>query len=512
MPIFQQGQLNTTALIVPNLYIQIIPPQTQFLNGVPTNVAGIVGTAPWGPVNSPTVVGNLSQYSAIFGPVMNRKYDIGTLLSMAVLQGANNFKVVRVTDGTDVAAQILIQTSCLTIASRYTGTFGNGIAAVVSAGSQAGTYKVTVSAPGIVPEYFDNIGFGLTGNALWLAIAAALNSGNSVLRGPSLLITATAGAGTAAPTLATYTLTGGTDGATTITGSTLIGVDTTNRSGMYALRNSGASVIALAECDDSTTWSTQVAFGLSEGAYMVATTPAGDTIANAISTKASAGIDSYAMKLCFGDWVYWVDTYNNGTLRLVSPQGVILGLLANLSPQNSSLNKQFNGIAGTQRSYANKQYSDAELQQLGATGFELIANPVPGGAYFGPRFGRNTSSNPVVHGDNYTRMTNYIASTLNAGMGKFVGLLQSAAVRQQARDTLGAYFDNLQSQGMIGDPNGAPAYSVVLDKTNNPDSRVALGYMQADVKVKYLAVIEYFLVNVEGGQSVSITRNQLQLA
>jgi len=40
---------------------------------------------------------------------------------------------------------------------------------------------------------------------------------------------------------------------------------------------------------------------------------------------------------------------------------------------------------------------------------------------------------------------------------------------------------------------------------------VALGYMQADVKVIYLSVIEKFLVNVEGSQATVIrtsTSNQ----
>jgi hypothetical protein len=36
--------------------------------------------------------------------------------------------------------------------------------------------------------------------------------------------------------------------------------------------------------------------------------------------------------------------------------------------------------------------------------------------------------------------------------------------------------------------------------------------MQADVKVQYLSVIEKFLINVEGGQSVQINRTSTQLA
>ena len=48
MPIVQQGSINTTALVVPDLYVEIVPPQNLLLNGVPTNVVGVVGTASWG--------------------------------------------------------------------------------------------------------------------------------------------------------------------------------------------------------------------------------------------------------------------------------------------------------------------------------------------------------------------------------------------------------------------------------------------------------------------------------
>lgn len=505
MPVSQQGQINTTALVVPDLYVQIVPPQAQYLNGVATNILGIVGTATWGPTNSPTTVGTLSQYAALFGPVQNRKYDGGTAVAIATLQGAANFRFVRVTDGTDVAASATVGTLGVTFSSKYTGTFGNGIAVTLSTGSQAGTWKVVVGAPGLVPEAFDNIGAGLSGNALWVAIAAAINNGTNSLRGASQIVVASAGAGTGAPTAGTTTLTGGTDGVATINAAAMVGTDTTPRKGMYALRNTGTSIAMLADMDDSTSWSTQVAFGLSEGIYMVATGPSGDSIANAVSTKATAGVDSYAMKLLFGDWVLWLDTYN-GVTRAVSPQAFVAGYLANLSPEQSSLNKQLQAVVGTQKSAANQVYSSAELQQLISAGIDVIANPCPGGAYFGARSGHNSSSNPVANGDNYTRMTNYIAYTLNGGMGVFVGQLQSASNRVKAKATLDNFLQNLQDQGMIGDPNGAAAFSTILDASNNPDSRVALGYMQADVKVKYLGITEKFIVNLEGGVSVQVAK------
>jgi phage tail sheath protein FI len=507
MPVIQQGAVNTTALIVPNVYVQIVPPQVKLLNGIPTNIVGVVGSAAWGPVNAPAIIGSMEQFAQLFGPIQARKFDLGTAVAAAVLQGANNFRCVRVTDGSDLAATFTMQTNCLTVSSRYTGSLGNTIQVQLSAGRNSTpsspTYKVTVLMPGRVSEVFDNIGG--SGNALWINIANAINLGQSGLRGPSEMVIATAGAGTAAPTLTTYTLGGGTDGAASVSAITLLGSDTTPRTGMYGLRGTGASIGMLADCDDSTAWSAQAAFGLSEGIYMIMTGPAGDTISNAVSAKAAAGIDSYAAKLLFGDWCYFKDTVN-GQQRLISPQGYIAGLLANLAPNQSSLNKQLFGIVGTQRSANSLTYSDAELGALGAAGIDVIANPSPGGNYFGARFGHNSSSDPVVNGDNYTRMTNYLAYTLNGGMGRFIGLLQSKDTRRQAKSTIESFLNALWQQGLIGQANGSVPFSVVLDDSNNPASRVALGYMQCDVQVVYLSIIEKFVINVEGGQSVQVNR------
>lgn len=502
MPVVQQGSINTTALIVPDLYVQIVPPQVQLLNGVPTNILGIVGTAQWGPINSPVILGSMADYALNFGAIQNRKYDMGTQVAAAVLQGAANFRGVRVTDGTDVAASVVIPTTGITLTAKYTGTLGNQIVATTGPGSAANTFRITIGMPGRAPEVYDNIGG--TGNAVWVAMAAAINNGQNGLRGKSDLVVATAGAGVNAPVVASYTLTGGTDGAG-VAATNLVGADTGSRTGMYALRNTGTSIALLADCDTSTTWTTQVAFGLSEGIYMIGVGPAGDTISNAASVKATAGIDSYAFKLLQGDWVLWADPVAQIT-RLISPQGFVAGRLANLSPEQSSLNKQLYGLVGTQRNSVNQVYGNAELEVLGRAGIDLITNPIPAGNMFGARFGHNSSSNPVINGDNYTRMTNYLAYTFNAGMGRFIGMLQSVQrddpVRRQVASTLSAFLQAMRDQGQIDE------FSVICDLSNNTPNRIALGYLQADVKVRYLSVIEKFLINLEGGQSVTVARQQ----
>lgn len=490
---------------VPDVYVQVQTPSPNGFTGLPTDRICVVGTAAWGPVNAPTPFGTPQQYALTFGSLKNRKYDMGTIVATAQQQGAANFMGVRVTDGTDVAATVVVLTNCITFTSKYTGSGANADTVTIGTGSQASSYKVTVQRLGLAPEVFDNITG--SGNALWVNIAAAINQGISGMRGPSNMIVASAGAGTTAPTLTAYTLAGGTDGVTTITASTLLGVDTGTRTGMYALRGTGPGIMVLADCDTSSSWATQASFAVAEGFYCIATGPSGEysNLTTVASNKASAGVDSYAIKLLVGDWILWNDAVNT-VQRYVSPQGFIAGELASQGPEQSSLNKPLAGIIATQKSAANQVYSTADLQIIGQACLDVITNPSPGGAYFSARFGQNTSSNPAVDGDNYSRLVPYFAASFNVIGGRFVGRLQTADERREARDTLNGFLQGEASAGRISNPQGTQPFLVRLDDTNNPASRVALGFQAADVKIQFGPVVTQFIVNMEAGQTVQITQ------
>jgi hypothetical protein len=505
--IFQAGAVNLAALVVPDVYVQILPPSQATINGVPTNILGVVGTATWGPVNSPTLIGSPADLQRNFNVPVNRKYDLATAVSLAMLQGANNFRAVRVTDGTDVAATGLLKdtgaATGATLTAIYTGTTGNSLQAIISTGSAASTFRLSISLPGQTPEVFDNIPG--TGAAFWTNLVNAVNLGNGALRGPSKLTVASIGASTVAPATTAVTFSSGTDGAATITGTVLVGQDGAQsaRKGMYALRGTGAAVAFLADDDDSTTFTSQVAYGLSEGTYMIGTGPAGQTIASAVTAKATAGIDSYAMSILLGDWIYWNDPVNQ-VVRLVSPQAFKAGLLSNLSPQYSALNKQVYGVVGTQSSCANQTYATADLQALGSAGIDLICNPVPAGSVFGVRFGRNSSSNGSINGDNYTRMTNFLASTVAANMGQFVGQLQSISPTDPLRGNIegsgNAWLTGLQT----ATPPMIDSAQWICDLTNNSPSSIAAGNCISRINVRYLAVVTNIIANIQGGQTVQI--------
>lgn len=514
MPIVQQGSINTTALVVPDLYVQIVPPQNLILNGVPTNVIGVVGTAPWGPVGRPVIVATMADYARSFGPIVARKFDMGTQVATAVQQGAQNFRCVRVSDGTDTAAQVIVPGTTVSFTALHTGSLGNQVSLVLQPASKPNCWRLTVALPGVQPEVYDNISG--SGAGFWQALANAVNQGQGPQRSASQLMVVDPGGATAAPTAVSLLLgasTAGSDGASGITGAQLVGTDTIPRTGMYALRGQGCGIGLLSDADDPQQWTVQAAFGLQEGTYMVLTGPAGDTIQNAVGVKQQIGLDSWAAKLMFGDWLWWSDQVNS-VVRLVSPQGFAAGRLANLSPEQSSLNKVLYGTIGSQKSGTpgsgqSTSYSAADLAVLLGAGIDVISNPQPAGSFWGVRGGHNAASNPATNGDNYTRLTNYIAATLAAGMGQYVGQVINTDLFRRIRATLLSFLQNMVNQGLLGSTDGSLPFSVMCDSTNNPSSRTGLGYVQADAQVQYQAINEKFIINMEGGQTVQVSRQTL---
>lgn len=510
MSVVQAGQINFTAVQAPGVIVQILPPKNLTFNGVPTNKIAIVGTASWGAVGVPLLAGSMNEWISNFGIPQVSEFDMGIHAYAATLQGANNLWGVRVTDGTDVNATVdILDTTAptpavgLTVDAKYTGTFGNKIGVKVTAGTKPGSYKFYVASPNGVPEIYDNITG--TGNALWVNAAAAINNGQSNSRPPSQLVTATAGAATNPPALATYSLTGGTDGNSGVTASDLLGTDVYPRDGMYALRNIGTAMLLLANCSDTTTYAAQTSFAISEGMYVLLTGAVSQSLTQAAISFNASAIENYDAKFLIGDWIYINDVFNGGQ-QLISQQGFVAGLYAQLSPEQSGLNKPVQGIVGTESSVAHRIYTDADVIFMRENRLDVIAAPSPGGVYFALKTAVNSSSEfAPVNQDQYTRLTNYLAYSINNAVGDFIGQLQDPSVRLSAKNRIESFLQALAALGMIGATNGGAAYSVEIDDANNPIPLVQQGYMFANVRVANFGVIYNFVVNLENGDTTLVS-------
>jgi hypothetical protein len=397
-------------------------------------------------------------------------------------------------------------TTGITITSKYTGSLANTDTVQISAGSQAASLKVSIFRVGQAPEVFDNVGAGLTGLAAWTAIVSALNSGNAAHPSPSQYVVATVGTSTVTPGYQTYTLTGGTDGATGVTATQLTGVDGNSRTGLYALRGIGPAVLMVADAP-TTMWAAINAFALSEGHYAIVAGPSGDYAAlSIISTFGALGVDSYAVKALVGDYVYWNDSVNN-LVRLVSPAPFVAGKLSALNPWQYGLNKPIPGVTGTQSTYANVKYSAAQISAISAARLDVMTLGAPGGNYYALRTGRNSSSNSAINQDNYSRMAPFLQYSMGGALGSFVGRLQTQQEQLDLISALDGFLGGLWAQNAIGTvtPVGqVPVKPYTIQIASTPQQAQA-GLQIVNMSVTLLAGVLDLLLNLQTGVTVNQT-------
>ena len=517
MPSFRDGQANLLGLTNPGVYVgQVLP--TPFIAGVPTNIEAMVGVGSWGPVNAVTAFSDPD--SCPYGPPQQRPYDIAKHVSVAAAQGSQiNFRGVRVTDGTDTAATATVPTTAGSFTARYTGTLGNKITVTFQATAKIGAFAAVVNFPGRAPERFDNISG--TGNAFWLALATAINSGTDQ-RGRSDYVTFTAGAGTNAPALNTpITLTGGTDGAAGVVTATLVGADTQPRTGMYALRGLRADrsglpdTFALCDCTDTSVWNAMLSLGIQETMFPVVAMASGTSIAQAVAARISVGIDDTSIKIIAGDYPT-VYVAGLGPV-LISPTAVYQGLVGNLSPEQSPINKPLLAVSATQTSQTGVLTSDAEESVAQTGGVDFIGRSAAlNQDFFSFMTGRNASSNTAANGDEYTRLTNFLIRSLEgAATRSIVGKLQSIRAddptRARAAAVLNSFFADLVNPALGSDGYGIiDQFAVQCDERNNTPTTVARGFLFAFCAVRYLATVRYFVIKLAGGSNVSVTVRDTQ--
>ena len=85
----------------------------------------------------------------------------------------------------------------------------------------------------------------------------------------------------------------------------------------------------------------------------------------------------------------------------------------------------------------------------------------------------------------------------------------NAGLFRRIRSTQLSFLQALLGQGILGSTDGSQPFSVICDTSNNPPGRTGLGYVQSDAQIQYQAINEKFIVNLEGGQTVQVTRQTL---
>lgn len=133
--LYPSTSFNPASVQADGVYLSIQNPPG-FISGVPTDVFGNVGSADWGPVNTPVHMGSPFDALQLWGPVsaasLTDPYDLATDLAVLFGQATSQATLegwsVRVTDGTDVVASVGLAGAATSISETVTvgGTVHTG--------------------------------------------------------------------------------------------------------------------------------------------------------------------------------------------------------------------------------------------------------------------------------------------------------------------------------------------------------------------------------------------------
>ena len=502
----------------------LAPPPTTV---VPSNASasGMIGTASMGTPGVPILVSVVNDVTAGVGPITQAAHDLATYARQYIYACGDMGQpaylyMIRATDGTDTAATMTIQDAqsspgnVAIFTGFSSGSALNGGTAALSLMSNyptgQNTYNLTLTTPFGASETFTNlVGWKIVSNSpvydgptLIASIKAAVNFGQSSGRGRSAYwIASTPGTmSTFAPALTTFTATGGTDGASGVTTTNLIGVQNLGPStGIFALSGVQVAQMCIAGFSDLTVASTTQNFAQTKDSgslFFGPDFPMGTSTTVALTSKNTNGFKSaYAVSLI--DWYQWVDE-STGLLRWLSPSAASMGIAASLAPSESPSNKPVGGLSfirQTERSAQPRSETEANLlTQAGVTWIGLT----PGGAQFGLVNGQNSGSIAGEDGINWTRNTNAIVAQLKTKLGVTNGM----DLTQQANDPTRSLSKKICND--LLSVSNLDAYQTTCDLTNNSQPTIAAGYNFVKVLMTYKAVVRFVMLLVQGGTTVVI--------
>ena len=518
--IFDQGNLNITALNTPGAYVQLMTPTGLLVPG-PSNAIGIVGTASWGPVNKAVgPIGEISSVASAFGQFnadlfLSDPYDLMRAAMQALGEAQTTVSLnawfCRISDGTDDAAEIDLDDvtaetalTGITLPAKYTGIAGNTIKVIIAAAGPAHSYNVTFVASfggQSYSETFLNIAGSASGvSPFWLNLKQAIQQGNQS-RGPSQIIgTPVLGDDEALnPVLGTFTLSGGTDGRSGVTSSSFFGSDVVgNRQGIYAFRGLPIvpAYVYCAGLTDTTKAANLQAFCLTEIVRYIFPLASGTSTSSAVSTRTTLGISDKRFMYA-KDWIYWVDPISGKTL-FTDPVAIMIGRAASLSPHLSPLNKQVYSVVGSEHPH---QYPADEIGVLNDNGIWVITNPCLGSPFWGIASANTTSLNPIERPVEYERLKDYIGIQFATALGRFVGepqgMFDPDDTRAACKSDIDAFMDILARGGLIVD------WQSQCDASLNPPSSVQAGYMKAKLTYIPFNTVRYVVLNLATDKSLS---------
>jgi len=408
----------------------------------------------------------------------------GSILSFAAVNPGTEAN--KMTDRTDLTAGTLTANPVLRVTVNYPNNaqlvFPNIVAyAVAGGGYDAPTFKA---------------------NALAKINATAPNT---IANG---LVVATAGPSVAPPALATIgTASGGTDGTTNLTPSSMLGLDAiSGRTGMYALRGQSFGGLIIAGNTDPTTDTVIQAFLDQVGGVGAAAYPSSTSTTAAVALRATNNLANRRM-FRVEDWVLAPDAPSATRSALVSPLGKFMGIVMSQPPWADISNKPegvtASGMLGTEKT-VNSQPIDPQSEgaQRKTNGISYLTNQSPrSNGLFGIAHGKMSDGSNCSD----VRMYDYVAARVLGILARYVGksqlppppigIFDTDPIRKDCR----ADFAALKIELTTGERPKMVSFAYAF---TGSAPQVAAGYFPWSISGQTLAGIEFAIANLAIGVNV----------
>jgi uncharacterized protein len=492
----------------PGVYIseRLLPPVLP--SGVTANAAGAV-VAPFaqGP-ETVTLVNSWYEFTKYFGGY-NASYPATFQIGSFFANGGRELYVQRLLAANAVAASRNLTdgggATAATVTSKNAGTDGNNLRVVLTAGSVASTYTLTLYKESgvandinddVLLERYENIVFDDSASSDYAPTVINIVS-------PNISVSVAGGYAGASITLATYPLTSGSNGTATAStdytnykaGGVSVFERFTSLDRPLVLFLPVANALAsgtVAVFDAATSWAED-----SNGFVVIGTDP-DLTVANAVSFAGSLTDTSNAA-------VYYPNIFisdplgrSTGALRKIEPTGAVVGLYLSTDASRgvfkapAGISTPVLGIVAVEKSF-----TSAELDTMNESTSPV--NPIrqiPGAglSVMGARtLKQDGTANKYV---NMRRSLIYIRKNLK-NLTEFA-LFENNDERLWARinTNLGSFLNEYRNQGGLRGATASQAYFVKCDAENNSDADIANGEVHIQVGVALQYPAEFIVIDL----------------
>lgn len=481
---------NTAGLILPDVYVVEKEPPVQ-VTPRSTGVVGIVGQFTYGPVGETILVADPSDLIRKTGNYLDGLDGLMAVLNM-MEQGANQIKVVRVTDGNESEATAELSSGSsgiVTFTMQYPGTEGNTATVTVSNSTVTGYVDLSFNFNG---QNFQLKGVNMDPTSEDYLVDL-VNEANT-------FVTATrvsASNVTTLPDEGSTTFSGGSDG--TLTGSSLTDADyvgvvgSTTRTGLkvFETEEGFANIICSARASDdiNTELISQATNTNLQPRFVVLSVAEGTSIATLQTTMATINTDYAVMTYPFltknNPYTKQKDNFN--------PAPFYAGLLASLGPEVSPSRKQIRGIIGT-------EIKLTRAEQVTLTEYRVSPISAMSGLGFVVCNGITTSSNGGKRQIIRRRMVNYFINKWLPSAQAFVSRGHTAELRQEVVTFFANDLERDFRAKRIGRADGGKAYSVKCDSQNNPAAIVQANQLVVDIMVSLIAPADVIIINIDASE------------